>query len=63
MIKVTKEEAAYLRDHAKNVHITVTGKGKNKRQKKRYADESPETFRLLRRFHRKSTHKGGRHEV
>ncbi|MEY8365752.1 hypothetical protein AALA22_08970 [Anaerovoracaceae bacterium 41-7] len=62
MIMITKDEAAYLRDHAKNVHVTVTGRGKNKRQKKRYADESIETFKLLRKFHNKAKNRGGVHE-
>lgn len=51
MILITKAEAEYIRENAKNVRITTTGGGKNKRQKKRYADESRETFRLLQRFH------------
>lgn len=52
MIFITKDEAEYIRKHSKNVRIILTGAKKNKRQKKRYADETPETFRLLRRYHR-----------
>ena len=51
MIMITKAEADYIREHAKNVRIVTTGRNKNKRQKKRYADESRETYRLLQRFH------------
>ena len=52
MIFITKDEAEYIRKHSKNVRIILTGAKKNKRQKKRYADETSETFRLLRRYHR-----------
>ena len=52
MIFITKDEAEYIRSHSQNVRIVITGAKKNKRQKKRYADETPETFRLLRRYHR-----------
>lgn len=51
MINITKEEAEYIRQNS-DVKVTVTGKGKNKRQKKRYVEESPFIFRLLRKFHR-----------
>lgn len=51
MIPISKEEAEFIRFHSKNVHIMTTGRHKNKRQKKRYADEVSETFRLLRKFH------------
>ena len=53
MIFITKDEAEYIREHAKNVRIVTTSKQKNKRQKKRYADESRETFRLLDKYHAK----------
>lgn len=53
MIEVTKDEAQYIRENAKNARVTVVGKGKNKRQKKRFADESRETFRLLKAYHKK----------
>lgn len=52
MIKVTKGEAEYIRAHSKNVHITTTGKSKNKRQKKRYADDGRETIYLLNKYHK-----------
>ena len=50
MIFITKDEAEYIRNHSHNVRIITTGAHKNKRQKKRYADETPETFRLLRKY-------------
>lgn len=53
MIEVTKDEAQYIRENAKNARVTVVGKGKNKRQKRRFADESRETFRLLKAYHKK----------
>lgn len=53
MFKVTKEEAEYIRKHAKHARITTTGKKKNKRQKKRYVDESRETLYLLNRYRKK----------
>lgn len=58
MVKITKEEADYIRAHSKNIHISTTSKGKNPRQKKRYADELGETFRLLKQFHRKQYRRG-----
>lgn len=50
MIRVTKEEANYIRERAKNVRITITGKHKSGARKKRYADETYETFKLLRQY-------------
>lgn len=61
MFKVTKEEAEYIRKHAKHARITTTGKTKNKRQKKRYVDESRETIYLLNRYRKHlkaTTHEG-----
>jgi len=54
VILVTKDEAEYIFDRNQYIKITITGKGKNKRQKKRYADEMPETFALLRQYHSES---------
>lgn len=53
MIQITKDEADYIRSKTDNVNIVTTARTKSKRQKKRYADESRETIRLLRKFHRK----------
>ena len=50
MIKVTKEEAAYIRANAHESRITLVGRHKKAHQKKRYADEMPETFRLLNKY-------------
>ena len=58
MVQVTKAEAEYILAHSKNIHITTTSKGKASRQKKRYADELRETFRLLKEFHRKQLKRG-----
>lgn len=51
MIKVTKEEANYIRENSDNVRIVITGKNKKGHRKKRYADETYETFKLLKKFH------------
>ena len=53
MIQISKAEADYIREHSDNVRIITTSKGKNARQKKRYADETYTTFKLLRRFRSK----------
>lgn len=50
MIAISKVEAEYIRAHSDKVRIVTTSKGKNARQKKRYADETYDTFRLLKRF-------------
>ena len=50
MVLITRDEAEYLRAHSKKVRITTTARGKNSRQKKRYADEVGDTFRLLKRY-------------
>lgn len=55
MIQITKAEADYIRAHSNKVRITTTSKRKKPRQKKRYADEVYETFKLLRQFHRKKS--------
>lgn len=51
MIYITKAEADFIRSRSKKVKIVTTGKNKNSRQKKRYADETSDAFRLLRKFH------------
>lgn len=51
MIRVTKEEANYIKENSKSVRIITTGKNKNAARKKRFADETYETFRLLKKFH------------
>lgn len=51
MINITKEEAEYIRNNS-DVKVTVTGRGKNKRQKKRYVEETSFVFRLLQKYHR-----------
>lgn len=53
MILITKDEADFLRKTTQNARITVTGKHKNKRQKKRYVDETYENKKLLRKFRNK----------
>ncbi|MGF6375086.1 hypothetical protein M2140_000120 [Clostridiales Family XIII bacterium PM5-7] len=53
MILITKDEAEFIRKNSKNCRIVTTGKSKNKRQKKRYVDEISETYKLLRKFHKK----------
>lgn len=53
MILITKEEADYIRIHSNSIRITTTSKTKNARQKKRYADEIPETFKILRKLRNK----------
>lgn len=50
MIFITKDEAEYLRSQSSDIKITTTSKGKNARQKKRYADESRLTHTLLNRY-------------
>ena len=50
MFKVTKDEAEYIRKNAKDVRVTVTGKGKISRQKNWYVDESMECLHLLQEY-------------
>lgn len=50
IVQINKEEAEYIRKHAKDVRISITGRNKKSRNKKRYADENPETFKLLSQF-------------
>lgn len=52
MIKITKEEAEYIRENS-NIYISVTGRGKRSRHKNRYATETRKTHKLLNDFHRK----------
>lgn len=59
MILITKEEADYIRAHSDRVKIITTSRGKNARQKKRYADEVGDTFRLLRKYHKKAGARNG----
>ena len=49
MIKITKEEAEYIREHS-NVYISVTGRGKKSRHKNRYVTETRKTHKLLSDF-------------
>ena len=55
MFRVTKEEAEFIRKHAKNARIAMTGKKKSSRAKKWYVDESRESLRLLERFRKGKT--------
>lgn len=50
MIQISKQEAEYIRQHAKESRISTTGRNKKSRNKKRYVDESPETFKLLSQY-------------
>ena len=50
ILKVRKEEAEYVRNHSRNVRITVTGKRKKSRHKRWYVDESDEALKLLSKF-------------
>lgn len=50
IFRVGKEEADYIRQHSKQVRITITGKGKNSRNKKWFVDESDETYALLEEY-------------
>lgn len=50
MVRITKQEAEYLRANSKNCKIAVTGAKKKSRHKKWYVDELPETIRLLKKF-------------
>ena len=53
MIKITKEEADYIREHS-NIFVAVTGRTKRGRNKSRYATETKRTHKLLNEFHRKN---------
>lgn len=50
LVRITKQEAEYLRANSKNCKIAVTGAKKKSRHKKWYVDELPETIRLLKKF-------------
>ncbi len=50
LFKVTKQEAGFIRQHSKNVRITLTGKHKKSKRKRCYVDESAETFMLLEQY-------------
>lgn len=50
MFKVTKNEADYIRQNAKNVRTAITGKQKKSKRKRWYVDESAETFMLLAQY-------------
>ena len=54
MILINKSETEYIKAHAKNVRIAITGKQKSGRHKKHYADETPETFALLKEMYSNS---------
>lgn len=56
MIKITKEEAEYIREHS-NIYISVTGRGKRSRHKNRYVTETRKTHKLLNDFHKKFSSK------
>lgn len=53
MIQVTQAEAEYIRKRIPDVKVIVTGRGKNARQKKRWAEETGDVFRVLRRLRNK----------
>lgn len=53
MIKVTKDEAEYIRQNS-NIYISVTGRGKRSRNKNRYVTETRKTWKLLNDFHNKN---------
>ena len=50
ILKITKDEAEYIRQHSGNSRITITGKNKKSRSKRWYVDEVPESLTLLDRF-------------
>lgn len=50
ILKITRDQAAYIREHAKNSRITVTGGKKKSRNKKWYVDESDESIMLLEKY-------------
>lgn len=50
MIEVSKNEAHYIMEHAKNSKVTITGRHKKSRNKRYYADEVRETYRLLNEY-------------
>lgn len=50
ILKINKDEAAFIRKNAKESRITITGKGKKSRAKRWYVDESYESIRLLDRY-------------
>ena len=55
ILKITKREAEFIAEHAKEARITVVGRKKKARRKSRYVDESSETLRLLDEFRRISS--------
>lgn len=57
MIQVTQAEAEYIRKRIPGVKVIVTSRGKNARQKKRWAEESGDVFRVLRRLRNKDKDK------
>lgn len=50
LIEVSKNEAHYIMEHAKNSKVTITGRHKKSRNKRYYADEVRETYRLLNEY-------------
>lgn len=57
MIKVRKEEAEYVRQHAKNARVIVSGRKKKSRNKQWYIDESYEALKYLQEFLTRRPHK------
>ena len=52
MLKISKEQAEFIREHAKEARITTVGHNKKSRRKVRYVDESDETKWLLDEYER-----------
>lgn len=50
MIKITRDEASYIRLHNIDLDISMTGRGK--RKKKYYAPEAGVIFKLLKDFNK-----------
>lgn len=50
ILKINKEQAEFIRKHAKESRITITGRGKKSRGKRWYVDESYESLDLLKQF-------------
>lgn len=50
MTKITKNEADIIRKELPNTFITVTGKPKNAKRKKRYMEENKASMALLRKI-------------
>lgn len=55
MVKITANEAKYLREHGHGDEIHISSKTHKSRGKRYYLTENREPMRLLRNFRRKTT--------